>query len=150
MLVLLNEPQLIDGQDQGSTFILCSYFVRRHLVNFGMFCCNMISVRSITPHLLVSSRVLGCEENLYLERWNSWRHPPIQPIKSMYVTLLTNQALSNHVDLREYTKTMGLPSDRRGQIADFRDSFERINSLYLLFKCGIKKTKTHFEWLIRH
>ena len=39
--------------------------------------------------------------------------------------------------------------DRRGQIADFRDSFERINWLYLLFKCGIK-TKTHFEWLLWH
>ena len=38
---------------------------------------------------------------------------------------------------------------RRGQIADFRDSFETINWLYLLFKCGIK-TKTHFEWLLWH
>ena len=25
----------------------------------------------ITPHLPVSSRVVGCEENLYFERWNS-------------------------------------------------------------------------------
>ena len=39
--------------------------------------------------------------------------------------------------------------DRRGQIADFWDSFETINWLYLLFKCGIK-TKTHFEWLLWH
>ena len=38
---------------------------------------------------------------------------------------------------------------RRGQITDFRDSFETINWLYLLFKCGIK-TKTHFEWLLWH
>ena len=39
--------------------------------------------------------------------------------------------------------------DRRGQIADLRDSFERIDWLYLLFKCGIK-TKTHFKWLLWH
>ena len=31
----------------------------------------------ITPHLPVSSRVLGCEENLYFECWNSRTHPPI-------------------------------------------------------------------------
>ena len=37
----------------------------------------------------------------------------------------------------------------RGQIADFRDSFETINWLYLLFTCGIK-TKTHFEWFLWH
>ena len=37
----------------------------------------------------------------------------------------------------------------RRQIANFWDSFERINWLYLLFKCGIK-IKTHFEWLLWH
>ena len=37
----------------------------------------------------------------------------------------------------------------RVQIAAFRHSFETINWLYLLFKCGIK-TKTHFEWLLWH
>ena len=63
--------------------------------------------------------------------------------------LLTNHAVSNRADLRERTKTMGRHGDRRGQIADFRDSFETINWLYLLFKCGIK-TKTHFEWLLWH
>ena len=63
--------------------------------------------------------------------------------------LLTNHAVSNRADLRERTKTMGRHGDRRGQIADFRDSFESINWLYLLFKCGIK-TKTHFEWLLWH
>ena len=30
-----------------------------------------------TPHWPVSSRVLGCEKNLYFERWNSRTHPPI-------------------------------------------------------------------------
>ena len=44
---------------------------------------------------------------------------------------------------------MSRHGDRRGQIADFRDSFETINWLYLHFKCGIK-TKTHFEWLLWH
>ena len=44
---------------------------------------------------------------------------------------------------------MSRHGDRRGQISDFRDSFETINWLYLLFKCGIK-TKTHFEWLLWH
>ena len=44
---------------------------------------------------------------------------------------------------------MSRHGDRRGQIANFRDSFETINWLYLLFKCGIK-TKTHFEWLLWH
>ena len=44
---------------------------------------------------------------------------------------------------------MSRHGDRRGQIADFRDSFETINWLYLLFTCGIK-TKTHFEWLLSH
>ena len=39
--------------------------------------------------------------------------------------------------------------DRRGQIADFRDSFEKTKWLYLYSKCGIK-TKTHFEWLLWH
>ena len=58
--------------------------------------------------------------------------------------------MSNRADLREHTKTMIRHSDRRGQIADFRGSFETINWLYLLFfKCGIK-TKTHFEWLLWH
>ena len=62
---------------------------------------------------------------------------------------MTNHTVSNHADLRERTKTMSRHGDRRGQIADFRDSFETINWLYLLFKCGIK-TKTHFEWLLWH
>ena len=62
---------------------------------------------------------------------------------------MTNHAVSNRMDLRERTKTMSRHGDRRGQIADFRDSFEMINWLYLLFKCGIK-TKTHFEWLLWH
>ena len=57
--------------------------------------------------------------------------------------------MSNRADLRERTKTTSRPGDRRGQIADFRDSFETINWLYLFFKCGIK-TKTHFEWLLWH
>ena len=35
------------------------------------------------------------------------------------------------------------------EIGDFRDSFETISWLYLLFKCEIK-TKTHFEWLLWH
>ena len=39
--------------------------------------------------------------------------------------------------------------DRRGQIADFRDSFERIKWLCIHSKCGIK-TKTHFVWLLWH
>ena len=62
---------------------------------------------------------------------------------------MTNHAVSNRADLRERTKTMSRHGDRRGQIADFRHSFETINWLYLLFKCGIK-TKTHFEWLLWH
>ena len=44
---------------------------------------------------------------------------------------------------------MSRHGDRRGHIDDFRGSFETINWLYLLFKCGIK-TKTHFEWLLWH
>ena len=63
------------------------------------------------------------------------------------VTLLTYHAVSNRADSRERTKTMSRHGDRRGQIADFRDSFQTINWLYSLFKCGIK-TKTHFEWLL--
>ena len=63
--------------------------------------------------------------------------------------VLDNHAVSHRADLRERTKTMSRHGDRRGQIADFRDSFETINWLYLLFKCGIK-TKTHFEWLFWH
>ena len=62
---------------------------------------------------------------------------------------LTNHAVSNRGDLRERTKTMSRHGDRRGQISNFRDSFETINWLYLLFKCGIK-TKTPFEWLLWH
>ena len=62
---------------------------------------------------------------------------------------MTNHAVSNRADLRERTKTMSRHGDRWGQIADFRGSFETINWLYLLFKCGIK-TKTHFEWLLWH
>ena len=62
---------------------------------------------------------------------------------------MTNHTVSNRADLRERTKTMSRHGDRRGQIADFRHSFETINWLYLLFKCGIK-TKAHFEWLLWH
>ena len=62
---------------------------------------------------------------------------------------LANHAVSNRADLRECTKTMSRLGDRWGLIADFRDSFETIIWLYLLFKCGIK-TKTHFEWLLWH
>ena len=40
--------------------------------------------------------------------------------------------------------------DRQGQIADFRDSFERIKWLYLHSTCGIKTKKKHFEWLLWH
>ena len=57
--------------------------------------------------------------------------------------------MPNRADLRERTKTMIRHDDRRVQFADFRDSFETINWLYLLCKCGIK-TKTHFEWLLWH
>ena len=38
---------------------------------------NDHDVAHFTPHWPVSSSVLGCEENLYFERWNSWTHPPI-------------------------------------------------------------------------
>ena len=62
---------------------------------------------------------------------------------------LGQHAVSNRADLRERTKTLSRHGDRRGQIADFRDSFETIIWLYLFFKCGIK-TKTHFEWLLWH
>ena len=62
---------------------------------------------------------------------------------------MTNHAVCNCADLKERTKTMSRHGNRRGQIAAFRDSFETINWLYLLFKCGIK-TKTHFEWLLWH
>ena len=58
-------------------------------------------------------------------------------------------AVCNRADLRERTKTMSRHGDRRGQIAAFRDNFETINWLCLLFKCGIK-TKTHFDWLLWH
>ena len=62
--------------------------------------------------------------------------------------LLTNHAVSNRADLRERTKTMSRHGDRRGLNADFRDSFETIERLYVTFKCGIYKNKTHFEWLL--
>ena len=52
-------------------------------------------------------------------------------------------ATSNCADLSERTKTMHSLGARQGRIANFLDSFERIEWLYLLFKCGIK-TKTHF------
>ena len=45
--------------------------------------------------------------------------------------ILTNHAVANRADLRERTKTMSSHGDRRGEIADFRDSFERIEWLYL-------------------
>ena len=61
--------------------------------------------------------------------------------------LLTNHRVSNCEDLREQTKTMRSLGDRRGRIDDFLDSFERIEWMHLLFKCGIK-TKTHFEWVL--
>ena len=97
----------------------------------------------------MTSRVLGCEENLYLERSNSRPHPSIKPIRLKYIKFLTNHAVSNRTDLKERTKTASRHGDRRGQITDLRDSFETINWLFLLFKCGIK-TKTHFEWHLWH
>ena len=72
--------------------------VSRHDVKQPMGCANMAHMRvkgssfhlhsnvikkftlannDITLHKPVSSRVLGCEENLYFERWNSRTHPPI-------------------------------------------------------------------------
>ena len=57
--------------------------------------------------------------------------------------------MSNRADLRERTKTISHHGDHWVQIADFRDSFERIKWLYLLCRCGIK-TKTHFEWVLWH
>ena len=60
-----------------------------------------------------------------------------------------SRSVSNRADLRERTKTMRSHGDRRRQIADFSDIFERIKWLYLHSKCGIK-TKTHFEWLLWH
>ena len=57
--------------------------------------------------------------------------------------------MCNRADPRERTKTTSRHGDRRGQVTAFWDSFETINWLYLLFKCGIK-TKTHFEWLLWH
>ena len=57
--------------------------------------------------------------------------------------LLTNHAVSNRA-MRERTKTTSRHGDRRGQIADFRYSFETINWLYLLFKCGIKNILNGF------
>ena len=36
-----------------------------------------INGTAVTPHLSLRSRVLGCEENLCFERWNSRPHPPI-------------------------------------------------------------------------
>ena len=62
---------------------------------------------------------------------------------------MTNHAVCDRADLSERTKTMRRHGDRRGQIAAFRDSYETINWLHLLFKCGIK-TKTHFERLLWH
>ena len=56
---------------------------------------------------------------------------------------LTNHAVFNFADLRERTKTI------RGQIAGFRDSFEKIKWLYLLFKGGIQ-TKNILKGLIWH
>ena len=61
-----------------------------------------------------------------------------------------NQSRSVHSCGPERARqTMSGHADRRRQVADFRDSFETINWLYLLFKYGIK-TKTHFEWLLWH
>ena len=62
---------------------------------------------------------------------------------------MTNRAVSNRADLRERTITMSRHRDRPGQIVDFRDCFEKINWLYLLFKWGLKRKK-HFEWLLWH
>ena len=67
-------------------------------------------------------------------------------------TNLANQVKVGHAldqSRSVQSKTMSRHGDRRGQIAAFRDSFETIKGLYLLFKCGIK-TKTHFEWLLWH
>ena len=46
-------------------------------------------------------------------------------------------------------KTMSSHGDRRGQTADFRDSVEGTEWMYLLFKCGVK-IKPCFEWVIWH
>ena len=38
---------------------------------------NLQENQYIVPHMPVRSRVLGCEENVNFERWNSRPHQPI-------------------------------------------------------------------------
>ena len=71
---------------------------------------------------------------------------------------LTNQVKVGHaldqsrsVQLREpeTAHQNNAQSWRSSMTNGFRDSFERIKWLYLLFNYGIK-TKTHFEWVLWH
>ena len=62
---------------------------------------------SIIPHLPVSSRVLGCEENLYFELLELTATPTNLANQVKLRMLLTNHAVSNWVDLRDRPKTMG-------------------------------------------
>ena len=99
-----------------------------------------------TPHLSVSSRVLV---------WGKFRTLELTDIP----TNLANQVKVCHALGQSRSvqsrgperahKAISRHGDRRVQIADFRDSFKRINWLYLVFKCRIK-TKHYFEWLLWH
>ena len=92
-------------------------------------------VRQSIPHLPV---VLGCEE---------LTATPTHQFSQSGRSRSSNYAVSNCTDLTECTKTMRRHDDCKGQIADFRDSFEIIKWLHLHFKCEIK-TKTHFDWVL--
>ena len=105
--------------------------------------------KRITPHLPVSSRVLGWEEICIS---NDGTHGHTHQFNQSGQSRSRSWPITECPIARTWEsaqKRMSSHGDLRGQIADFRGSFERINWLYLLFKCGIK-TKAHFEWLLWH
>ena len=72
--LIVRNPHLICPWFELVFMVIYAYEILSVAMGFG---CNLI-----TQHLPVSSRILGCEENLYFERWNSRTHQTIHPIRS--------------------------------------------------------------------
>ena len=97
----------------------------------------------------MSSRGLGCEEKIVFRTLELTATPT-----SLATEVNVGQAWSITqcpiASTRESAPTNSqVMAITRGQIADFRYSFERIKWQYLLFACGIK-TCTQFELVLWH
>ena len=100
---------------------------------------------SLIPHLPVSSRVLGCEENLYFECWNSWPHHWFSqsgesrshswPITQCPITWTWEST----------PKQCSVMAIVKNKSPTFKTVLRGLNGCICIYKCAIR---THFEWVL--